>query len=215
MDFLVEHSWMLFISLEIAALIFIFAFMGARYFFAYYKGSNIFLSLFLLMMVFEGILAFLVYKVTGEINTFQIVVVIFLVYAATFGISDFKKLDYTARVKIGKWRNVQLVSDDEVKKMRRLKHPKVVARKSRIWFYTHTIILISALIYLWYLYGSTEYHWVYFIQNWGWFNDESLSQPFTSEMVNQVIRLWLIIYVIDTIVNWSYTFFPDKEKMDG
>src|SRR5699024_2737430 len=107
-DFLVEHSWMLFISLEIAALIFIFAFMGARYFFAYHKGSNIFLSLFLLMMVFEGILAFLVYKVTGEINTFQIVVVIFLVYAATFGISDFKKLDYTARVKIGKWRNVQL-----------------------------------------------------------------------------------------------------------
>src|SRR5690625_5267402 len=205
---------MIFISLEIAALIFIFLFMGARYFFACHKGSHIFLSLFLFMMVLEGILAFLVYKVTGEINTFQIVVVIFLVYAVTFGVSDFKKLDYTARVKIGKWRNVDLVSDEEMERMRKLKHPKVVARKSRIWFYTHTIILISVLIYLWYSYGSTEHHWVYFIQNWGWFDDENLSQPFTSDMVNQVIRLWLIIYVIDTIVNWSYTFFPDKEKKD-
>lgn len=214
MGFLVEHSWMIFISLEIAALIFIFAFMGARYVFSYHKGSNLFLSLFLLTMVLEGILAFLVYKVTGEINTFQIVVVIFLIYAVTFGISDFKKLDYAARVKIGKWRNVQLVSDEEVEKMRKLKHPKVVARKSRIWFYVHTIVLVSALIYFWHSYGSTEFHWMYFIQNWGWFDDESLTQPFTSDMLNQVIRLWLIIYVIDTIINWSYTFFPDKEKMD-
>src|SRR5699024_853880 len=137
---------MLFISLEISSLIFIFAFMGARYFFAYHKVIIIFLSLLLLMMIVEGILDFLVYKVTGEINTFQIVVVIFLVYAATFGIYDFKKLDYTARVKIGKWSNVQLVSDDEVKKMRKLKHQKVVARKSQFWFYIHTINLISAII---------------------------------------------------------------------
>src|SRR5699024_11450275 len=104
---------MIFISLEIAALIFIFAFMGARYIFSFHRGSNLFLSLFLFTMVLEGILAFLVYKVTGEINTFQIVVVIFLVYTVTCGISCFKKLDYTARGKIGKWRNVQLVTDEE------------------------------------------------------------------------------------------------------
>lgn len=214
MQFLVDNSWMLFISLEIAALIFIFVFMGARYVFSFHNGSKIFLSLFLLMMVFEGILAFLVYKVTGEVATFQIVIVIFLVYAATFGVSDFKKLDYAARVKVGKWRNIELVSDEEIEKMRKLKHPRVVARKSRIWFYVHTVILISALIYLWHSYGSTEHRWMYFIQHWGWFDDESLSQPFTSDMVNQVIRLWFIIYVIDTIVNWSYTFFPDKEKKD-
>lgn len=215
MQFLVEYSWNLFIGLEIVALIFLLVFMGVRYLFSLRKVSNVFLSLFILMMVLEGLLAFLVFKETGEVATFQIVIVIFLVYAATFGISDFKKLDYTARMKIGKWRQVQLVTDDEKERMRQLKHPKVVAKRARIWFYAHSVILFSALVYLWLTYGSTEYHWSYFIQHRDWFGDEGLQQPFTSEMVNQVIRIWLIIYVVDTIVNWSYTLFPNKEKADN
>lgn len=212
MQFLVEHSWGLFIGLEIAALVCIGAFIGTRYILSLPQRSNIFLFLFLSTMVLEGLLAFLVYKSTGEIETFQIVIIIFIIYAGTFGINDFKKLDYAARVKIGKWRNVTLVTDEEVEKMHRLNDPKVVARKARIWFYFHTIVFLGALIYFWNIDGSTEFSWTYFVQHREWFDDQTLPQPFTSEMIGQIFRLWLIIYVIDTIINWSYTFFPAKEK---
>lgn len=212
MQFLAEHDWIIFISLEIAALIFLLLFMGARYLLSLQKVSKLFLGLFLIMMVLEGMLAFLVYQATGEVSTFQIVIVIFLIYAVTFGVADFKKLDYSARVQIGKWRKVQLVTGEEVERMSKLKHPKVVAKKARNWFYVHTVIFIGAFIYFWQAYGSTEHHWLYFVRNIEWFSDETLPQPFTSEMLSQVIRLWIIIYVVDSVINWSYTLFPSKGK---
>ncbi len=106
----------------------------------------------------------------------------------------------------------ELTTEEEVEHMQMLKHPKVVAKKSRMWFYAHTVVFGSALIYMWYGYGSNEYNWMYFVQNWDWFGDEYLPQPFTSELLLQVVRLWLIIYVVDSIINWSYTFFPNKAK---
>lgn len=214
MHILAEHDWAIFISLEVAALIFLLLFMGSRYLLLRPKLSHTFLMLFLLMMVLEGILVVMVYKVTGEISTFQVVVVLFLLYAVTFGIQDFKKLDFSVRMKIGKWRKTKLVTDEEVERMRALKHPKVVARKSRMWFYAHTVVFGIALIYLWNAYGTNEYSWLYFVQNIDWFGDETIAQPFTSELVGQTIRLWLIIYVVDSIINWSDTFFPTKGK-DG
>lgn len=214
MHFLVEHDWAIFIGLEVCALIFILAFMGTRYLLSRRPLSNVLLGLFLLMMVLEGILAFVVYQATGEISTFQIVVVLFLLYAVTFGVHDFKRLDFSARMKIGKWRKTSLVTEEEVEHMRMLKHPKVVAKKSRMWFYAHTVVFGGALIYMWYAYGSSEYNWLYFVQNWDWFGDEYLPQPFTSELLLQVVRLWLIIYIVDSIINWSYTFFPNKAKED-
>jgi len=212
MQFLVEHDWMIFISLEIAALIFLLLFVVVRYLLSMRQLSQLFLGLFLLMMVFEAMLAYFVYQVTGEVSTFQIVIIIFLLYAVTFGISDFKNLDYKARVRIGKWRNVPLVTDEEVERMQKRKHPKVIGKKSRRWFYAHTIIFGIALVYFWQSYGSTEHGFLYFIQDFAWFGDETLPQPFTSEMLSQAIRLWIIIYIIDTIINWSYTFFPDKKE---
>lgn len=214
MRFIAENSWGIFITIEIVALVCLLFFIGARYILSLRKISTIFLGLFLFTMVLEGVLAFLVYKETGTISTFQIVIVIFLIYAATFGRSDFKKLDYTARGKIGKWRNISLVTDDEVEEMAYLKHPKTVARKARYWFYAHTVIFLGALIYFWNVYGTSEASWVYFLQQRSWFNDEALLQPFTSEMLNQVIRLWVIIYIVDTVVNWSYTLFPNRSSDD-
>jgi len=213
-QFLVEHDWAIFIGLEVCALIFILAFMGTRYLLSRRPLSNVLLGLFLLMMVLEGVLAFVVYQVTGEVSTFQVVVVLFLLYAVTFGVHDFKRLDYSARMRIGTWRRTTLVTEEETEKMRALKDPKTVARKSRIWFYVHTVIFGGALIYFWNTSGTSEHSWLYFIQNWDWFGDEDLTQPFTSELLSQVVRLWLIIYIVDSIINWSYTFFPNKVSED-
>jgi len=213
-QFLVKHDWAIFIGLEVCALIFILAFMGTRYLLSRRPLSNLLLGLFLLMMVLEGVLAFVVYQVTGEVSTFQVVVVLFLLYAVTFGVYDFKRLDFSTRMKIGTWRKTTLVTEAEIDKMRARKDPKTVARKSRIWFYVHTIGFGGALIYFWNTSGTSERSWLYFIQNWDWFGDEDLTQPFTNELLSQVVRLWLIIYIVDSIINWSYTFFPNKVSED-
>lgn len=64
--------------------------------------------IFLFLLVLEGLLGFYVYRQTGEISTFQIVITIFIIYAFTFGIFDFIKLYRWRRSKIGKLRGVGL-----------------------------------------------------------------------------------------------------------
>src|SRR5699024_11226301 len=100
MQFLVEHDWMIFISLEIAALIFLLLFVVVRYLLSMRQLSQLFLGLFLLMLVFEAMLAYFVYHVTGELLTFQIVIIIFLFYMVFYDISYYKYLYYIARLRI-------------------------------------------------------------------------------------------------------------------
>lgn len=50
-----------------------------------------FIFLFLFLLIIEGLLGLYVYRQTGEISTFQIVIIIFIIYAFTFGILDFIK----------------------------------------------------------------------------------------------------------------------------
>ena len=52
-----------------------------------------------------------------------------MAYAATFGISDFKKLDRWMRKHIGKWRGVELLADKDISIMGKQKDPKYIAKK--------------------------------------------------------------------------------------
>src|SRR5699024_1595298 len=81
----------------------------------------LFLGLFLLFILFEGLLAYLIYRQTGEIDTFQVVIIIFIIYACTFGVGDFKKLDRYIKVKVGKWRKVDLLTEKDKAVMAKLK----------------------------------------------------------------------------------------------
>src|SRR5699024_11276783 len=103
---------------------------------------------FLLFIIFEGILAFINYRQTGEIDTFQIVVFIFIIYACTFGISDFKKLDRYIKQTVGKWRKVDLLTEKDRAVMEKQQNPKYIARRYRLWWYGHTIAFIIANIIL-------------------------------------------------------------------
>src|SRR5690625_162345 len=110
MQFLLEHQWNIFIGLEVASLIFLLAFLVIRYAFTKQRISDLFLGLFILCIVLEAILAWLIYQETGEIDTFQIVIAIFIVYAFTFGIGDFKKLDHFIKAR---WQMARNKSVDE------------------------------------------------------------------------------------------------------
>ncbi|BBU39205.1 hypothetical protein APP_14970 [Aeribacillus pallidus] len=59
----------------------------------------------------EARLGLYVCQQTGEISTFLIVITIFVIYACTFGISDFIR---SRSIKIGQLRGVELLTDEEI-----------------------------------------------------------------------------------------------------
>src|SRR5690625_4087302 len=117
LDFIINYQWGIFIGLEILSLIFLLIFFFIRYAFTEQKLSNWFLGLFIFCIFLEGILALFVYQQTGKISTFQIVVLLFVVYACTFGITDFKKLDLFIKRKIGEWRGINLLTEADLQKI--------------------------------------------------------------------------------------------------
>lgn len=213
MEWFQTYQWEVFIFLEIVSWIFLLLFLLLRYAFDRVKIGQIFLLLFLLFIIFEGILAFINYRQTGEIETFQIVVFIFIIYACTFGISDFKKLDRYIKQTVGKWRKVDLLTEKDRAIMEKQQNPKYIARRYRLWWYGHTTAFIIANIVFWQLYGDKATEFLSYIEDWSWFEEETIHHaPYKHEMVMNIVRLWLVIYVIDTIIAWSYTFFPSKMK---
>src|SRR5690625_5988499 len=83
-----------------------------------------FIVSFIVLIALEGLVGLLIYQDTGVISNFQIIVLIFVAYAATFGISDFKKLDRWMRKHIGKWHGVELLTDKDISIMKQQKNTK-------------------------------------------------------------------------------------------
>ncbi|MDY0410506.1 hypothetical protein [Paracerasibacillus soli] len=144
MDFIITYQWEIFISMEVLSFLSLVLFLFIRYALKKRLLSQTFLFIFLLLLLLEGVLALVVYKATGEIETFQIIILVFLVYACTFGIADFKKLDRWIKQKVGKWQGVDLLTEKDKQIMAKERDSHAVARKYRIGWYVHTAIFIIA-----------------------------------------------------------------------
>src|SRR5699024_9134243 len=101
MDFLLENQLEIFIAMEITSLVSLVLFGVVRYFFSRNTLSRVFIVLFIAFIFAEAIMAWVVYQQTGVISNVLVIIVIFVLYACTFGISDFKKLDRWMRKHIG------------------------------------------------------------------------------------------------------------------
>lgn len=210
---MIAYQWEIFITLEILSFIFLLCFLLVRYAFSKQKLSSLFLVLFLLCIVLEAGLALFIYQKTGEIDTFQIVIVIFIVYACTFGISDFKKLDRYMKGKIGKWRGVNLLSAEDIHQIELAKDPKVIARRNRRWWYAHAIIFVIGHCLFWIYNGNHQNHLMFYLEDLSWWGEVDHTQgPFQSEAIAAVNKIWVIIFALDTIISWSYTLFPSKRE---
>src|SRR5690625_7373622 len=84
----------------------------------------------------------MIYQRTGEFSTFQIVISVFLLYACTFGIIDFKRLDRWMRKKIGGWRGIELLTEKDYTISKRNNDPKYLARKYRCSSTIHLIVFL-------------------------------------------------------------------------
>ena len=211
-DFIVTHQWGIFIGLEILSFAFLLTFLLVRYAFAKPKLSMWFMVLFILCMVLEAGLAFMIYQETGEISTFQIVIAIFIIYACTFGISDFKKLDRWIKKKIGDWRSVNLLTDEDIRKMELAKDPKVIARRNRRWWYAHAVVFVVGHYLFWLYNGNHNHDLMFYLEDLSWWEEaDGVNGPFQSEAIAAISKIWVIIFALDTIISWSYTLFPSKK----
>jgi len=173
----------------------------------------LFILTFLVLLAVEALLAFMIYQVTGEISTFQIVIMVFIIYACTFGILDFKKLDRWMRIKIGKWRGVELLTEKDYRIMKRDKDPKYLAKKYRWTSTIHLIVFIVGQSVLW-TYGTRDMdEMLSYLRDLSWIEAGTVkSSPYANETMYGIGMIWGIVFIADFIYSWSYTFFPAKSK---
>lgn len=215
MAFILTYQWNIFITIEVLSLLSLLLFGIFRYFFSKRKFSTFFIAAFLGLLLSEALLGLYVFLETGEISTFLIVIMVFLVYACTFGIVDFIRLDRWMRDKVGKFRGVDLLTEKDRYIMKRNRDPKYLAKKYRITSTIHLIIFVIGQAILWSMGTDSIAEAKSYLTDLSWVETGAYeNSPYPNEMLYGVGMIWGIAFVVDFIYSWSYTIFPDK-KGDG
>lgn len=213
MNFLLEQQWMIFISLEVLSIGLLIAFGILRYALDRQKTSTLMLLFFMFCIVLEAALAFAIYTETKEISSFHIVIGIFILYACTFGIHDFRKLDRWMRQKIGKWRNVNLLTEKDDAILQKQKDPKYVAKKYRRSSLVHLVIfgIVQSILVI---NGTNSFEELkMYATDLSWLDEGSYKHsPYGSELAYSIGIIWTIVFIADFLYSWSYTIFPSTSK---
>lgn len=210
---LLQYQWEIFIGIEITSVIFLLLFGFFRYFLGKKKLSLLFIIGFITLLFIEGLLALVIYQQTGEFETFQIVIIVFLIYACTFGINDFRNLDRWMRKKVGAWRHIDLLTEKDVEIMKKRKDPKHQARKFRISATIHLILFVIVQTIFWKLGTDSISEMLNYVKDLSWIETgDYKDSPYPNETLYAIGMIWMIIFVVDFIWSWSYTIFPAKPK---
>lgn len=209
MDLLLEYNWELFIAAEVLSVLALLLFGISRYWFIQGRTSYLFIGLFLLLLVLEALLGLYVYQQTGKISTFLIIITLFVLYACTFGIFDFIRLDRWMRSKIGKLRGVELLTDKDYRMIERTKDPKYKAKKYRISSTIHLIVFFAGQYLLWSWGTSGLDEMISYASDLSWIEDGDFrNSPYQNDAMFAVGTIWGIVFVADFLYSWSYTLFP-------
>lgn len=156
-------------------------------------------------------MAILIYRETGEISNFQIIITIFVIYACTFGIFDFMKLDRWMRKKIGAWRGVDLLSEKDHRIIKRNKDPKFIAKKYRWSAMIHLIVFVGLQAIFW-AYGTDGLdEMLVYVTDLSWIEAGTAAEsPYANETIYGISMVWGIVFIVDFIYSWSYTIFPSN-----
>ncbi|MBM0066481.1 hypothetical protein [Alkalicoccobacillus gibsonii] len=212
MDLLLEYNWELFIAAEVMSVLALLLFGISRYWFIQGRTSYLFIGLFLLLLVLEALLGLYVYQQTGEISTFLIIITLFVLYACTFGIFDFIRLDRWMRSKIGKLRGVELLTDKDYRMIERTKDPKYKAKKYRLSSTIHLIVFFAGQYLLWSWGTSDLDEMISYASDLSWIEDGDFrNSPYQNDAMFAVGTIWGIVFVADFLYSWSYTLFPSSK----
>ncbi|MFC0190047.1 hypothetical protein ACFFJY_17260 [Fictibacillus aquaticus] len=211
MDFVLEHKWVFLIAAEVFFWIFMLTFLVLRYWFKLHKMSVLFMGLFIVNDLWIATMGFFDYLKTGEFASYQVIILILIVYAFTYGKSDFKKLDYAIQKRVAKMKGEPMPDLHRPVAL----YGKDLARKERKQFTVHFLVFCLVHIVLLFVAGLSDQ----FTQNQSiqqmlteWFNSKDGLYPFDNQTMNNLSRIWTIILVVDGVISLSYTVFPKQEK---
>lgn len=213
MNFLITYQWEIFITAEVLSVVSLLLFGIVRYFLDKKRVSILFIFAFLFFLMVEAGLALLIYLETGEFSTFQIVITVFVIYACTFGIGDFKRLDRWMRQKIGRWRGKELLTEKDYVILKRSKDPKYLARKYRWTSTIHLIVFLMVQSIFWILGTNSFAEMIEYMQDLSWVESgTSVNSPYPNDTLYAIGIIWGIVFAVDFIWSWSYTLFPSKPR---
>lgn len=205
--FLFDHKLAFLIVSEVIFWVFVVLALLFRYWFRMKKASLVaFIILILeeLAVLFFGVLD---YIQVGTFSSFQVIIIIFIIYGLIFGKSDFKKLDKWIKKKVAHIKGETLPV--EVEDTRGALHGKEHAKQERRNFYGHFLTFIMAHIIFAILFG--------FVPE-SFFNMplpqeiEGIIKTSNHNPISSISNIWTKILIIDFIWSFSYTVFPKKEK---
>ncbi|CAM4057892.1 hypothetical protein BAMA_00665 [Bacillus manliponensis] len=211
MDFILENKWTFLIIAEVVFWISILSFLILRYWFELKKSSLAFFILFIVNDLWIATMGFFDYLKTGKFSNYQIIIVVIIVYALTYGKNDFRKLDAFIQKKVAGWKGNPIPEVNIPKRLSGKEHAK--NERKQFFFHFLTYVVVHAIFII--IFGlSNQLH---DIQNIGsslsqWFEEIHPQLPTNNMAVNNLSRIWTLILAIDGAISLSYTFFPRSEE---
>ena len=203
-DLLVEHKWFLVICGEVLFWVLTVVFVILRYWLRLEKVSLVFLVLVVTNELFAAGLAILDYARTGVVGEFQIVMAAFIVYAATVGKQDFKRLDAYLQRTVARWRGERTTPEPASSANTMHKEAgspdREHARKERRGFYEHLLVFVVGQAILFTIGES----WLA-----AQFGGGATEKP---SGLMAAGRIWCVVLLVDGIWSLSYTFFPRQAR---
>lgn len=210
---MLTFQWEIFIAAEVLSWISLLLFSIVRYFLNKRRLSSLFLIIFIVLIAFEALFGWMIYQETGDFSSFQILITVFVVYACTLGVSDFKKLDRWMRKHIGRWRNIQLLTVKDIEILNKHKDPKYLAKIYRRTSTVHLLIFVLVQAAFWIHGNAGIQSLLVYAKDLSWIGAKYVAEmPYANETIYTISMLWGVVFIVDFIWSWSYTFFPSKSK---
>lgn len=203
-ELLVEYKWFFLIGAEVVFWVCAAAFFVARYWFEMGRLGSLFLALIVAEEVLANLfilgLGALDYRRAGEITGYQVVTVAFILYALTLGRHDARRLDAYLKRKVAQWKGRDASGTATPSSEPAQPTPREKARQYRREWYKHLALFVAGQTILLFIGESWPAALV---------GGEAPAEP-TGLMAAS--RVWMIIFVVDTVWSLSYTVWPAKEK---
>ncbi|WP_410984207.1 hypothetical protein [Bacillus cereus] len=199
MSILAEYRWYFLIGAEIVFWVSAIGFFLLRYGLRLRKASFIMGIVLLLNEVFILTLGVIDYYHTGKFSNFQIITLVILLYALFYGKKDLKKLDIRVQKLVAKWRNEPIPNIEAPLELTGWAYTKQEIGQWSLHFILFTVVHIV----FFFVYGLMP------IEQWGDWLEKGIV---LNEAASRVSQVWGIVFLVDTVITFSYLIFPKKEK---
>lgn len=206
-DFILQYKWLFLILGEIIFWVSLLGFFIVRYAFGLEKLSKYFIFIWLFSDAWLLMLGIMDYRNTGTFDTFQVIIVIFLLYALTFGRNDMRKLDRWMKRNIRKWKGEPPIEEEKEEKLYGLAY----AAKQGKEFALHALMYAVALVIFSFFSDFQSPVEVLGMNDFG-DNLGNIIQKgwFADPIIGKITGIWMLVLIIDAVITLSYFIFPKK-----